>query len=302
MPLHVAARMHALWHGLFRQSDEEETRELYRRVQRLFAEHGLDTDTARQSLITNLSIDVLVAFSCPPDDRQRKPIEQLITRLFAYEHLFLLPDIDWSIRRSVTEFWNIRDALNAQRQLVEDFPGTRELLRDAVTTILDPIYHACPFLLDPPNDRENVTVPTHLIYSLGDVGSVTEAVCNAGTAEELQDAGLLTRLSERLIGNLIEASGGNPRDPKHFSKAPKLPTKSEIRDPEELLSTYLGGTPLLEFFDQSINFAIPIRSRFEHHHIVAGSGHGKTQTLQYLIARDLEAVAKGVLRISWIAT
>ncbi|MCP4185412.1 MAG: DUF87 domain-containing protein, partial [Hyphomicrobiales bacterium] len=34
-------------------------------------------------------------------------------------------------------------------------------------------------------------------------------------------------------------------------------------------------------------------ARFEHHHIVAGSGHGKTQTLQYLIAKDLEAVERG---------
>src|ERR1019366_10333911 len=34
-------------------------------------------------------------------------------------------------------------------------------------------------------------------------------------------------------------------------------------------------------------FAIPEAARFEHTHIVAGSGHGKTQTLQHLILSDL---------------
>ena len=39
--------------------------------------------------------------------------------------------------------------------------------------------------------------------------------------------------------------------------------------------------------------SIPQSARFEHHWIVAGSGHGKTQTLQYLIGQDLERVAEG---------
>src|SRR4051812_8068470 len=38
---------------------------------------------------------------------------------------------------------------------------------------------------------------------------------------------------------------------------------------------------------------IPDSSRFEHTMLLAGSGHGKTQTLQHLIASDLPEVAKG---------
>jgi hypothetical protein len=59
------------------------------------------------------------------------------------------------------------------------------------------------------------------------------------------------------------------------------------------VQSYLGGTPLVPLFDQTLDFTIRTESRFEHHHIVAGSGHGKTQTLQYLIAHDLEAIALG---------
>ncbi len=60
-----------------------------------------------------------------------------------------------------------------------------------------------------------------------------------------------------------------------------------------LVHTYLRGTILEEVFRLRTPFAIPEERRFEHVHMVAGSGHGKTQTLQYLIAQDLPHVAYG---------
>jgi hypothetical protein len=54
-----------------------------------------------------------------------------------------------------------------------------------------------------------------------------------------------------------------------------------------------AGTRLKDLFQLRTPFEIPENSRFEHMHIVAGSGHGKTQTLQYFLARDLEDVARG---------
>lgn len=56
---------------------------------------------------------------------------------------------------------------------------------------------------------------------------------------------------------------------------------------EELIATYLSGTPLLSLFRTPVPFSIPLATRFEHMHIVGGAGHGKTQTLQHLIATDL---------------
>ncbi len=56
---------------------------------------------------------------------------------------------------------------------------------------------------------------------------------------------------------------------------------------------FLTNTPLLRLFSVRVPMPIPQQSRFEHCWIVAGSGHGKTQTLQYLIAKDLDLVAEG---------
>ncbi|SLN12607.1 AAA-like domain protein [Roseovarius gaetbuli] len=62
---------------------------------------------------------------------------------------------------------------------------------------------------------------------------------------------------------------------------------------DDAIDTYLAGTRLADLFMLRTPFEIPAELRFEHMHIVAGSGHGKTQTLQYLIAKDLPAVAAG---------
>ena len=293
MPLHVAARFHAFVHGLFRPSDEAETRELYDRVARLFARHGLQGSTARAELCIELAADVLTAFGVDAQHAQFEPIYQQIADLFDYEELFHLPTIDWTERRSVTQYWKIRDQLNAQRQLVDDFDSTRALIRQALIRLLDPIYAACPALLNDQGYGDDISVPTDLVRSIGDAGVFAESMISLAFTEEFEDAGLFLRLRERLECNIIAASGGNPADPQSFNKAPKLPTRSDIEDPGDLIATYLGGTPLLDFLHQKIDFAIPTASRFEHHHIVAGSGHGKTQTLQYLISCDLEAVAHG---------
>ncbi len=61
----------------------------------------------------------------------------------------------------------------------------------------------------------------------------------------------------------------------------------------DVVDTYLSGTLLKDLFTLRTPFAIPEQSRFEHMHMVAGSGHGKTQTLQYFIAKDLNDVALG---------
>lgn len=293
MDLHVGARFHALIHGFFRSSDELETRQLFERVERLFQQHNLVDDDARNDLVDEIARDVLADFGVAPDHSQFGPIYSFVARIFDYENLFVLPNIEWSERRSVSSYWELRDQCNAQRRLLEDFSKTRAMLQQAIVNFLMPIYSACPALLKRTEGETGIAVPTELVRSVGDIGAVTEKMMAGAFDEELRDAGLFLRLADKLERNLIAASGGNPADPGSFNKAPKVPSKSDIKNPNDMIDTYLNGTPLHDFFHQEIDFVIPTHSRFEHHHIIAGSGHGKTQTLQYLIGKDLEAVANG---------
>ncbi len=87
-------------------------------------------------------------------------------------------------------------------------------------------------------------------------------------------------LRERLNANLERTHRTNPIYPRDYKG-------------EDVVDAYLLGTRLKGLFGLKTPSNIPEERRFEHMHIIAGSGHGKTQTLQYFIGKDLEDVARG---------
>lgn len=88
------------------------------------------------------------------------------------------------------------------------------------------------------------------------------------------------RLRDRLNANLQATHRAQPIYPAEYKGA-------------DVVEAYLRGTPLIDLFSVTTPFAIPEAIRFEHCHLIGGSGHGKTQTLQFHIARDLDDVARG---------
>lgn len=289
----LGARVHALLHGLFKPSEAELVRQHWSEVIGLYRELGIADASGREHLIAALADTVQARLDIPAEHEQAALAHAFNAEMFNYEGLFQLPVIDWSETRTIAELWDIREELTRQRGFAADFEANCERLEAAFAAMLEPLYSACPALLDHVDEIDGITVPTHLLQSIGNLGTATQAMLGVPFAEELAERGLLARLSDRLERNLVAASGGNPADPRGFNRAPKLPEQFDAKSPDQLVATYLGGTPLLPLFNQTLNFTIPTKARFEHHHIVAGSGHGKTQTLQYLIANDLEAVVDG---------
>ena len=141
-----------------------------------------------------------------------------------------------------------------------------EVISDSLATIAAAV---------PPIEGDVLVEVTQFVHPLGN------AVQNV-IAPFFQDSDYnhFKRLRERLDANLAKTHRSQPIFPRDYKG-------------EDVVETYLSGTLLKELFRLRTPFAIPEKSRFEHSHIVAGSGHGKTQTLQYFIARDLEDVARG---------
>ncbi len=294
MASRFGAWLHSLVHGLFRPSEKQLVQHKWNEVASAFDQLGIRTVKGREGVIANIATKVRFSlYDDVPINDQDAVVLSLVLELFDYDGLFVLPEVDWEQGRTIAELWEIREELSRQQALVRNFDVNVELLTRAATAFLMPLYKACPALLDIEETPDGISVPTDLLRSLGDVGAVTEELLDIGLADELAEAGLLPNLHSRLAYNLIAASGGNPADPASFKRAPKLPTQFDAKTPEAVVETYLSGTPLLSLFDQELSFTIPTKSRFEHQHIVAGSGHGKTQTLQYLITQDLAAMGAG---------
>jgi hypothetical protein len=149
-----------------------------------------------------------------------------------------------------------------------------------------------------PSVPEGMVVSTTELLSLkSDVAGTIDRVygiMSESDGEELYRTGFLRVLWNTLMDNVREASGISDRDRRPQKDQKLIPaSKQRNMSGEELVDAYFAGTELLRLFILRWPITIPESTRFEHHWIVAGSGHGKTQTLQYLIGQDLERVVEG---------
>ena len=105
---------------------------------------------------------------------------------------------------------------------------------------------------------------------------------------------LFHHLRERFTTNLLSASGFPPGTSAHeVSTKLVMPGQHGCRNGAELARLYLAGTPFERLLNLPLPFRVPEAVRFEHCHVIGGTGHGKTQLLQRMIYGDLVAASSG---------
>ena len=157
-------------------------------------------------------------------------------------------------------------------------------------TLCEIVANILPEQLPPRGEDGLQSLTAPLIAMLPNPAGAVEGVLGAvlNTTAALSPFPILW---QQLELNALLASGINPDRPS--SKQVVSPTKAKKKGGLEIVADYLASTPLSEYFQTSIPFSIPFSARFEHMHIVGGSGHGKTQLLQSFILRDIEQLHKG---------
>ncbi|HTV28725.1 MAG TPA: ATP-binding protein [Xanthobacteraceae bacterium] len=121
----------------------------------------------------------------------------------------------------------------------------------------------------------------------GAVEALTEPFVRATAAH-----GLFADLRTRLAANQHRMSG-LPYPNREGGSRKLIAPSAYDGTVDEVVQGYLRGTPLEALFASRLPFEIPDAARIEHTLIVAGSGHGKTQCLQFFIGKDMERVARG---------
>ena len=186
-----------------------------------------------------------------------------------YEAEGLAPDIPPPPPlHNTVEAARYRDQLAKLETARRDKGMAREALR-TISESLAPIAHAAP-----PMEGDVLVDVAQFLDPLGDT---VQSVIAPYFAD--RDYDLFKPLKDRLVQNLQSTHRSNPVYPRDYRG-------------EDVVEVYLRGTLLHELFALKTPFAIPEEVRFEHMHLVAGSGHGKTQTLQYLIRHDLPDVER----------
>ena len=179
-------------------------------------------------------------------------------------------------------------------------PGAkyREFLIEYTTKVHEPLaaetaidaIAACPrYLLGQiPRQQGTALATVPLEYFLPNIGKAVQSVISPFFDEEVERLGLFQSLRRQLTENLYEASD-IPLDGRS-GKAFVLP---EDYQGDDIPFAYLKNTPLLSLFDIEVPIGIPQKTRYEHHALYGGTGHGKTSALEHLIAHDLDLVAAG---------
>ena len=104
---------------------------------------------------------------------------------------------------------------------------------------------------------------------------------------------IFEKVRGRISRNMLVASGFPPTtDPNDVLERLVIPSRSKSQNPIDLVEQYVSGTPYEALLRLPIPFHVPDDMRFEHCHIVGGTGHGKTQLLQRMIHADLEAACR----------
>lgn len=293
MRLHLSARTHAFYRGLFRKKDEVEARELYDRVHALYAEYGLNDEDRRSALCLDIASEVVLELGFDTEHPLAARLGVFVCRLLDYEGVFERPQINWAEPRSVSEWWLVKDALWQEKHWMEDVEAYVGALESNLVDLLQPLADRLPKTSPVTPKGRALVLPCAVIDLEGGLAQLIEDQLGLVLASNSETGALFRRLSGQLYANAERASSHHPLQPERTQKSFTLPTKAAGTSSRDLIETYLGKTPLADLLSAPGELVIPETTRFEHCHIIGGSGHGKSQTLQYLIAHDLPAVAAG---------
>lgn len=258
IPAYVFYRLHKESPRRLERLAFEETRILYT--------HAL----AGQVRLNDDEIDAALSQHWPPDTPEALKIQLLgIGRALLVDE-GLSPDVPpMPALCNTIEGARYRDMLARLGQVRSDrvmVLAALDVISDSLATIAQAV---------PPIEGDVLVDVTQFVHPLGQ--AVQDVI-----APFFADTGYnhFKRLRERLDANLSRTHRTQPIFPGDYKG-------------DDVVDAFLAGTRLKELFRLRTPFETPESSRFEHMHIVAGSGHGKTQTLQSFIAKDLQDVARG---------
>ena len=178
---------------------------------------------------------------------------------------------------SMQEFVEYRNLLYAKQHFIAN--QERQLAAFAATlgNLLAGIANELPELEGP----TPFTIP--LIFALPEPRSTLRKVWETLAAR--YDENLFRQVSRTLFVNMCGVNGRDPDDPR--SKKPVVFPDEGTVPVDQLANTYLAGTPLHEVFTAPVPLKLTHADRFNHWHVVAGSGAGKTTLIENLIRHDL---------------
>jgi hypothetical protein len=201
-----------------------------------------------------------------------------------------LVEADWELfDRDIEVAVETRTMLARRRRWASDYPRMmRAFRRQLVDGYLD-LFTLLPESCFAAEQGEALfEVP--LLELIDDPVEVVRRIVVIPYSDDTLRFDIFHKLRKWMEIRLVTASGFPAfSDAREVAQKLKGPSEQKGKSAGELVSMYLDGTPFEDVLNEPVGFSIPDEARFEHCHIVGGTGHGKTQLLQRMIHADLVA-------------
>lgn len=204
------------------------------------------------------------------------------------DNIFDLPAVDLTRSLTALEVHHVTGKLIEAQTRIEHDTRIHDLFSEGLCALLSGLIDELPASAFS-DDPAPFTVP---MYALGNAADLVGKLLVTFLRDLMPDtpdpiaalAFMGTR--NRLWQNVLDVSRLTLEQAEAAPHRIVAPKDCDL-PPPQLIEAYLGGTPLAQYVQLSLPFSLPLETRFEHMHVVGGAGHGKTQTLQHLIATDL---------------
>lgn len=281
--------------GVGRDREIQDTIDLGARVKRALCDSPFADEERLHNFLIDLIYEICERRGVTPSTPLGEMLYRAIKSLLYFDGLIVeLPDESVLEKLTLEEGVLVRATLNRQLRFLDDHERLLTIWRDKLVYAFSGMLEYFPLSAFTDIDEngvaadDSVVLPEARAYDLCDnLPEVLDRLLITFFDDDVSNAHLFDPLRERFDDNALRASGILPEKRHESAGKATFPSNHKNTSPEFLIQAYLQGTPFLQFFHSPLPFAIPFPARFEHTHIVGGTGHGKTQLLQFLINHDL---------------
>lgn len=270
-----------------------DTRALYEKARRAWRRLPVADEDRRNKFLLDIVFEALER----PDRFPGKPLlyaaADLVYDLFSLDGLSEPPEIQSFENLSFEEGVSLRSQLYRITRFADDWSRLSQIWRDKVAITFQGILEYLPASAYGDDDTSNSGVDPISVLSVPLIDlcenppEVVQRTIGTMYDDDIVGAKLFEPLRDRLERNLCSVSD-IPYETRHETKRRAvLPPDYDAKSNTDLVDAYLAGTPFASFYKAPVPFSIPFPARFEHTHVIGGTGHGKTQLMQLLIYRDL---------------
>ena len=289
------SNLRATFVGSLVDREQVEVKTLYGQVRAAYESSPYSDQDAEIDFVRELVEDACSRAERVPASSLQDAMHELVWRLLTEEPvIFGMPEAPDFDHLSLAQVQEWRAFLVVKERVLGDPKFYVDVWREKIVRIFEGLMPSFPsYAFAETNSAQTSTGYTVSIIDVcGRPAEAVERTMATMYDDDVVNAGLFNFVRRRFDDNLCRVSGVT-REEASRSRSLVLPTTARDLAPREIAASFLAGTAFAEFFLADVPFRIPEKSRFEHMHILAGTGHGKTQTIQHLLTADIDRVMRG---------